>query len=164
MSFPSPESLALPARRVNRKSRWPLWGGSAARFGRSAELLCSLGPPSRVSAMLMVIFGAGASYDSFLPHISRKDGCARLGRPERLPPLANQLLEGGHEHISEVGRIHSASHRLMTSSRLHLPGPTRSCDGFAPPVWRIFFRMRIFFDLWPPTTNFPLTSITVEVT
>ena len=26
------------------------------------------------------------------------------------------------------------------------------------------FRMRIFFDLWPATTNFPLTSITAEVT
>jgi len=32
-------------RRVNRKSRWPLWGGSAARFGRSAEPLCWFSRP-----------------------------------------------------------------------------------------------------------------------
>lgn len=34
------ESLALLPRRVNRKSRWPLWRGSAAHLGRSAEPLC----------------------------------------------------------------------------------------------------------------------------
>ena len=33
----------------------------------------------------------------------------------------------GHEHLPEAGRIHSASQRLMTSSRMHLPGPTRCC-------------------------------------
>src|SRR5579863_3782347 len=32
----------------------------------------------------------------------------------------------GHEHLPEVCRIHSASSRLMTCSRLHLLGPTRS--------------------------------------
>src|ERR1700682_3179485 len=31
----------------------------------------------------------------------------------------------GHEHVPEVCRIHSASPRLMTESRLHLAGPTR---------------------------------------
>jgi len=37
------------ARRVNRKSRWPLWGSSAARFGRSAEPLCWFCPPQSAS-------------------------------------------------------------------------------------------------------------------
>src|SRR5256714_13827548 len=31
----------------------------------------------------------------------------------------------GHEHVPEVCRIHPASPRLMTESRLHLAGPTR---------------------------------------
>ncbi len=39
------------------------------------------------------------------------------------PVISTPFLR--HEHVPEVCRIHPASPRLMTRSRLHLSGPTR---------------------------------------
>ena len=42
LSLPLLESLIFLLRRVNRKSSWPLWTGSATSFGGSAEPVCEV--------------------------------------------------------------------------------------------------------------------------
>src|SRR6266852_6527194 len=45
LSFPFAREPRTPDRRVNGRLCWPLRGGSAARFGRSAEPFCWFRPP-----------------------------------------------------------------------------------------------------------------------
>ena len=61
LTCPLPESLVFLPHRVNRKSSWPLWGESAASFGRSAELLCGVSrQPSatHLAALRKLVHGA----------------------------------------------------------------------------------------------------------
>jgi hypothetical protein len=56
--------------------------------------------------MLMVIFGAGASYDSFSSVPPGQLGTigGRQRFPER-PPLANELFQGSYRYRADLGRL-----------------------------------------------------------
>ena len=86
-------------RRVNPKSRWPLWGGSAARFGRAT----GLGPSPQI--------------DTPTENPSRLE-TVLLGSSTEAQRPCKLLLDGGKDHRAPEPVFGYDFHRLVFSPLL----------------------------------------------
>ncbi len=87
LSFPFARKPSRPAPRVNHKSPWPLWGGSAARFGRSAEPLCWICPAQSASPLTLPRSMASEPSFAFCP------GLLTVRQRQRRDPAEQRPVE-----------------------------------------------------------------------